>query len=72
MFFFFQRTGRRSILTQSALELEMTHMGLSTSERVGSFIPLSSFIGVGQLDVLPITHLLTGDVTIPRLETRDS
>ena len=29
-------------------------------------------IGVGQLDVTPMTHLPTGDVTIPRLETRDS
>ena len=69
MFFFFQRTGRRSILAQSALELEMTHMGLSISKRVGSFIPLNSFIGVGQLDVTTNTHLLIGDVTIPRMET---
>ena len=68
----FQRSGRRSILAKSALELEITHMGLSTSERVGSFIPLNSFIWVGQLDVTTNTHPLIGDVTIPGIKTRDS
>lgn len=69
---FFQRTGRRSTPAQSALGLEMSHMGPSTSQRVGSFIHLSSFISMGQLAVTGSFHLLIGDVFIHILERRDS
>ena len=59
---FFQRTGRRSTLTQSPLELETTHMALSRSKRVGLSIHLNSFISAVQL-VVPVVFLPIGDVT---------
>lgn len=67
---FFQITGRRSTLSQSALELVMTRMEPSTSQRVASSIRLNWFISTGQFYVQNMFYRPIGDATIQITGTR--
>ena len=67
---FFQKTGKKSTMIPSALDLEMTRTGFLASAKADSSTHLNSFIVAGPWAVRVVSHHPIGDVRIAGMVIR--